>query len=78
MYLILYESYPTNLRASFIGISVGVSRIGSAFAPVIADELREKAIMIYVVIGCVCFGGSLFINETRGKPLIERITPSSL
>ena len=78
MYLILYESVPTNIRATFVGIASAFARVGAAFSPILASYLSSDVGLVYAGIGVVCFCGSFFLTETKGKPLIERIVPTKM
>jgi len=76
LYVYLPELFPTELRASGIGLAVAASRVGSALAtfllPVVVADFGVRAalgacVVVLAIGGIVC---ALYAPETRPVPIV--------
>jgi MFS family permease len=59
LYAIFAHAYPTNVRASGTGFSIGIGRGGAVIAPVISGFLFEAGVSLPVVAMIMGFGALL-------------------
>jgi putative MFS transporter len=79
LYAYTPELYPTEIRATGMGVASGMTRIAGAIAPTLGGLLLPVSLVAALTIYAVAFvvgGLSVFLlgMETRDRPLAETIT----
>ena len=77
MYLYLCEAYPTNIRATAIGLGTSCSRIGMIMTPFVAQVLAKSnfamALSVYVSMGVVTMITIMMLPfDTTGKQIRDK------
>ena len=77
MYLYLCEAYPTNVRATAIGLGTSCSRIGMILTPFVAQVLAKSnfilALSVYMFVGIVTMIAIMVLPfDTTGKTIKDR------
>jgi len=73
IYIYATELFPTDIRASAMGLQSLCARIGSMSAPFVAQLPTRVALMVFAA-PCIVAGlAALLLPETRGKPLPDTI-----
>ena len=69
VYLITTEMFPTVIRGTIFGIANVSARIGGIITPLVDGLMPKSFMIVFGLMGMLSALGSLFLNETRGKPL---------
>jgi MFS family permease len=78
LYAIIAQVFPTHIRASGTGFTIGVGRGGSVFAPIIAGFLFAAGyslptVSLLLALGSLCAGAVLlFLKLEAERPTVER------
>lgn len=68
------ELYPTPVRAIGIGINAGIGNVGGILFPYIQEVLNIRIYnSIYAGLSVLCGISLIYLDETRGKPIVETI-----
>ncbi|MEI9924786.1 MAG: MFS transporter [Bradyrhizobium sp.] len=76
-------AYETNVRATAVGMELGVGRVGAILGPFVAGALQQtyqSALLMFISIGCaalVAGGVILFANRTSVEANTERLAVST-